>query len=98
MPAPTNTTSATAIDLGQWPISFTQEVTFGGITYSVWYKVTPATSGMINLLAWGGGGTYIPELPVYDSDATSVIYSLSLVTEVPIQFPVVAGHTYYFFV
>lgn len=50
MPAPPNTTALTAIDLGAFPASLTQDVHDAGTTYTVWYRFTAPADGVV---AWG---------------------------------------------
>lgn len=92
MPAPTNISRATALDVGTLPASVAQVVDFAGTTYTVWYKYT-AVSGdnMIGWWAFGDLTVYIPTMTLYD-ELTLVI---SGNTNRPMQFAVSEGRTYY---
>ncbi len=95
MPVPTNTTAATAIDIGTvLPYSTTQNVNFGGTTYGVWYKYT-AQPGDTSIGVFGFG-----DLVAYTVDTTmistdGVLPSISSVNKA-VQLPVVVGQTYSF--
>lgn len=101
MPAPTNISAATAIDLGSFPASVTQDVYDAGTTYTVWYKFT-AAAGQNYAGVWGYGGlgeTYSPTLTVWTGTPPiltghPVDFPISVQNK-PCQFPVVPGTTYY---
>lgn len=102
MAAPTNISAATAIDLGtSYGLLATQNVHDAGTTYAVWYKRT-ARVGEVALSVWGFGDLvgYAPICKVYiGPDSSPVPYPAveqALGTNVPIQFPVTPGETYYF--
>lgn len=100
MPAPSNTTYLTAIDITSLPYTTTQDVNFGGTTYTVWYKYT-AVSGdeVLGIFPFGalGVGAYSPLL-FLDVEAPYVIPMAGgfSVTNRPGQFPVDVGKTYFF--
>lgn len=97
MPAPTNQTPETAIDITSLPYTVTQNVHDAGTTYSVWYKYT-AVSGDDVIGVWGFGALagYIPTTSVYIDVGTTVYKGIANYPERPIQFSVTAGETYYF--
>lgn len=98
MPAPTNTSGATAIDLGTTlPTFVSQNVHDGGTTYTVWYKITPAVDGVLlvgaNITA--SPATYAPTLNMYTPTFGTLVLNQGNSGQ-PIQFRVVAGQTYWF--
>lgn len=97
MPAPTNTSAATAIDLGTLPCDVSQDVHDAGTTYTVWYKFTaPANSRVIGAWGWAGsaGAAYQPTIyPFSDAGFTNVLGIAA--QNKPIQFPVTAGNQYW---
>src|SRR5229473_703357 len=99
MPAPTNQTAATAIDIGTSllpPFTTTQNVNFGGTTYTVWYQYTAQPGDVvINVFGFGDLIAYSPVLSVFSPDSVTAYLSLSGLN-VPLQFPVVVGNTYWF--
>lgn len=98
MAAPTNTSAATAIDLGTLPATVTQNVHDAGITYTVWYKYTAlATERMIGLFGYGDATTYRPTTAVFTLVAGVPVAYLNIAGQnLAIQLPVTAGVTYYF--
>lgn len=96
MPPPTNQTAATAIDLGILPADVTQNVHDAGITYTVWYKFT-APAGSIVIGAWGFSdiaAVYRANLSPYSDEGITQILAIAG-ENIPIQFPVTAGNTYW---
>lgn len=96
MPVPSNTTSGTAVDITSLPYSIVQSgIHDSGTTYDVWYKHTPAVSGMLGV--WGLGSanltTYRPTVSVYTNPAGAATITYQ---NRPIQFWGTAGTTYYF--
>jgi len=67
MPAPTNISFATAIDLGSiYPISTTQEQSFGGTTYNTYYLFTiPAGVTEVGPFIYGNFGTWNPVMTLW---------------------------------
>jgi hypothetical protein len=109
MPAPANTTPATAIDIGTLtgatPYSTTQNIYEAPTAYTVWYKYT-AVAGDQSLGAFAVGdldspinGRYRPLLTVFDSlahaNAGTPAYQPSTVDKC-CQFQIDAPTTYYF--
>lgn len=96
MPVPSNTSAATAIDLGSFPCDVTQDVHDAGTNYTVWYKFTaPTDSRVIGI--WGFSpttDTFRTTLWVY-SDAGFTSYLSIVAQNVPIQIPVTPGNTYW---
>ena len=100
MPAPSNTSFATATDLGTLagttPIVVTQDVEDSGTVYTVWYKYTAVPGDtVIGLFPFGDLANYRPKIQIYLTDGGSPYLSI-LGQNRPLQFPVVAGTTYYF--
>lgn len=100
MPAPTNTSALTAIDIGTTlPYSVVQTVDDAGVTYDVWYSYT-AQSGdnEIGLWAFGDLAVYTPTLTIHTGPASAPVPYLSITAplNVPAQIPVTPGTTYYF--
>lgn len=99
MSAPTNTTAATAINLGAgaFPITATQRVDDAGTTYTVWYSYNAQPNDHV-LGIWGFGDltTYLPHLTCFDGPAASPIPISATAINVPLQLTVVPGTTYYF--
>jgi hypothetical protein len=103
MPAPTNTTPATATDLGAFPFAtFTEDVSGGtGPHYDVWFKVTAATTEYLGLNAHAPiAGVYFPGTTIWTGPTSALV---PYPPDVPIsgfdqavQFPVTSGETYYF--
>ena len=94
MPAPTNTSFATATDLGTTlPQSVSQNAHDGGVTYTLWFKITPPT-GINALGAWGYGdqSVYLPTTTFW-TDASTQVFGAA--TNVPAQVPVTAGTPIY---
>lgn len=102
MPAPTNTTPATAIDItGALPYSNTQQVDFSGTAYTVYYKRT-ALDGETEFGAWFFGDlvTYKPYTEVVDENDVLIDFGEGSKIQgnpnKPIQHPAVSGTTYYY--
>lgn len=99
MPAPTNISFVTATDIGSLPASITQNVNDSGTTYTVYYKETVAADGNRAVLAFGDLTTYIAEIHIFeDSDLVNDWLGLTTtpVNNLPILYPVRAGHVYYY--
>lgn len=98
MPVPSNLTALTAIDLGTLPASVSQDVHDAGTTYTVWYKYTAvATEKVVALFGFGDLTIYRPRTVVYIGPAAAPVAWLNINHQnKPVQFPVVAGTTYYF--
>jgi hypothetical protein len=96
MPAPTNISAATAIDIGSLPASVSQDVHDAGTTYTVWYKYTAAVGEkIIGLFAFGDFTGYKPETVVYSDAGVTILTATGLGEERPVQFPVTPGNTYW---
>lgn len=101
MPAPTNTTSATAIVIAPaaLPYSNAQQVDFAGTTHDVWYKITPDFDGVLSVFNFGDLVTYKPAITIFSPNDVTVLLNLnlSIVTlgNKPVQFPVTNGVTYW---
>lgn len=97
MPAPTNTSAATATDLGSLPASATQDVHDSGTTYTVWYKVTvPSGVTMLGAFGFGDLTTYRPTISVFEGPPEAPESLLGIAAQNrPVQFPVTAAETYY---
>src|SRR3990172_3717594 len=99
MPAPTNTSAATATVIASLPASITQDVHDAGTTYAVWYKYTAVTGdNVIGLWGFGDLVTYTPTSQVFLGPASAPVSYLGGVgaQNKPIQFPVTPGVTYFF--
>lgn len=94
MAAPTNTSFATAIDIGTTlPYTTTQRVDDAGTTYTVWYKYTAQPGDTeISVFGYGGGGSYTARVHFWLTD--SIDYLDNHAIDVPSQIPVVPGTTY----
>ncbi len=94
MPAPTNTSFATAINLGSsFPLNATQQVDFAGTTYRVYYQFTAPATTVVGVWCFGDLSVYQPTTQVFDQ--TQSWYLGIAGTNVPLQFPVTAGQVYY---
>lgn len=96
MPAPTNISAATAIELIPLPYTNEQEVTDAGVCYTVWYKWT----GTIGSLALSievenatGSGSYVPDITIYESDGITEIGPPN--SPIAMQVGSLAATTYY---
>lgn len=90
-----NLTAATATVM-TLPWSSTQDVNVGGLTKTVWYKVTPTEDGELGLFGFGDLVTYQPTVATFTPDGVTPSDLLSPSTNKRIQLPVTAGQTYYF--
>ncbi len=100
MPAPTNTSALTAIDIGTTlPYSNSQRVDDSGVTYTVWYSYTPQT-GVYELGVWGLGDltVYKPSLLIYSGPASAPVNILTTISaqNIPVQIPVTPGVQIFF--
>jgi len=97
MPAPTNTSALTAIDLGTLPASVSQDVHDAGTTYTVWYKFTASADGVVGVFGFGSLGGYAPDTAVFVGPAASPVTHLNVGAgdNQPVQFPVASGVIYY---
>lgn len=101
MPAPTNTSATTAIDIASLPFSTTQDAHDGGITYPLWYKHTAgAGEVVISIFGFGDLVTYRPRVRVYTGPASAPVgYPTTGQINARnkcVQIPVTVGETYYF--
>lgn len=101
MPAPENTSTATAIDISSLPFSHDQRVDFEGTTYTVYYKRS-ALAGETGYGFWGLGDltTYQPSTTVVDVNGTAIDFGEGATIlggpNKPIQHAVSPGTTYYY--
>lgn len=97
MPAPTNLTADTAINLGSLPAHVTQDVRDAGTTYTVWYSYTAVAGDVvIGIHAYGDLTIYKPFLSIkQDLFGTPVLQNIGGFPNVSCQIPVVVGTTYY---
>lgn len=97
MPAPSNTSFATATELGSLPATVNQTVDDAGTTYTVYYKFTAPLNGtVIGAWAFGDLVTYTPTIKPYVGPAGAPTQILSIAgVNVPIQFPVEVGQEYF---
>ena len=99
MPAPTNISFVTAIELGPLPNSITQNVNDSGTTYTVYYKYTTAVDGVFEFFAFGDLIAYTVSLFIYeDSDLVNPYLGFGFddVRNAAVVVPMSAGHVYYF--
>src|SRR5690349_12413845 len=72
MPAPTNISALTAIDVGAFPFTYTQRVDDAGLTYTVWVKFTPPVGAVVvSIYGFGDLTTYIPTLETFNGPASA---------------------------
>lgn len=100
MPLP-NLTAATAIELGPYPRTITQDVNDGGVTNTVWYKHTgQAGDKEIKFHAYGDQIDYFADVRVWTGPVGALVaylsYNITFIEDIPLQVPVPDGATYYF--
>lgn len=95
MPAPTNTTPGTAIDITTLPYSNTQVVDFGGVTSTVWYKYTFDVDKVIGIFGFGSGGVYTTRIDVYGPNSSVIHSDIASTINRPIQLQGNAGDQYF---
>lgn len=105
MPAPTNTSFATATDFVSLPQTITQRVDDAGTTYTVYFRVPASfiTANVTELSIFGFGdlSTYTPTTRVYVGPAGSATQIVRPASDDPaglnltIQVPVDAGNDYF---
>lgn len=96
MPAPSNQTASTAIDLGSLPYSGSQNVRDGSTTYTVWHKFTAASDGVVGVFFFGDVSIYRPTISIHHGSLPNPSLYLNIsVQNRPVQFPVTAGEVYY---
>jgi len=96
MAAPTNIDAASATLISSLPYNIIQQVTDGGVCYTVWYKIVgiPGTLGIsVTAANSNGAGSYVPDLSFYESDGVTPIIGTNLLN--PIQVGTLAAVTYY---
>lgn len=97
MPAPTNISAATALELALSSTPTVQNVHDAGTTYTVWYKHTATVTRVVSLFAFGDLSVYTPIATVYLGPTGAPVEYLNLsTTNKPMWFLVEAGTTYYF--
>ena len=98
MPVAPNLTSATAIDIGtSLPYSTTQDVDNAGVSQTVWYKyVAQTTDTVIGIFAFGDLIAYTARLVIFSPAFPTILLNILAADNVPVQFPVTAGQTYFF--
>lgn len=96
---PSNVNAASATDLGALPAVVTEGLSYLGTDYTVWFKFTPAVSGTVSVWGYGviGGNQAVVTIRTGPPSATVGYLGLTHtnVANIPLQFPVVAGTTYY---
>lgn len=98
MPVPSNTTIETATPITLLAPTVTQNVHDSGTTYTVWYRYT-ADDGDVWMGIWGMGDltTYQPTTSIWLGPTGAPTEYLGMFAQnVPMQFPVTGGVTYYF--
>jgi hypothetical protein len=97
MPAPTNIDAASATDLtGLLPYSLSQNVHDAGVTYTVWYKITPDYTGTMGVWGFGALAGYTPLTSIFDNAGADIYAGIFNYGQRPIQIPVVDGHEIWF--
>lgn len=99
MPAPPNQDATTAIDLGTLPTTLSQDVRFGGTTFTVWYKYTATSTDIVNTFSFFGDLVgYSPTTKVFLGPDTAPVGYLGGIaaTNRPVQIPLTPGVTYFF--
>src|SRR6185503_954886 len=104
MPAPTNTSPASATVISSLPASITQTVDDAGTTYTVWYAYTATADDVeIGLFGYGDNTAYYVGTQVYN-DVSAAPATRIINTGLPpdsttgnkaVQVPVTAGDAYY---
>src|SRR6185503_3380343 len=104
MPAPTNTSPASATVISSLPASITQTVDDAGTTYTVWYAYTATADDVeLGLFGYGDNTAYFVGTQVYN-DVSAAPATRIINTGLPpdsttgnkaVQFPVTPGTTYY---
>ncbi len=96
MPAPTNISAGTAIDVtGLLPYTNTQTVDDAGVTYTVWYKYTFPADGVLGILGYGDL-PYIPRMDSYGPNSSVVHSNISSAYSYPAQLQGHAGEEFFF--
>lgn len=102
MPAPTNTSFATATELGELSTTdlvTTQQVDDAGTTYTVYFTGTvPAEARVVSAYAFGDLTVYKPTIEPYEGalpTPTAVLGGITAQNK-PVQFPVTGGAQYWF--
>lgn len=99
MAAPTNTAITTATALSPTlPVTVTQQVDDSGTTYTVWYSIVSAGTGILGIWAFGDLSVYMPTLTVWlgpTGSPTQYPTTFGAAINVPVQIPVTSGTTYY---
>ena len=99
MPAPTNQTALTAIDIGILPFTISQNVRFDGTTFTVWYSYTAKTDEKVaTFFFFGDLVGYNPTTTVNLGPASAPVAYLGGIAgvNVAVLIPLTAGVTYYF--
>lgn len=94
MPAPTNISAGTAIDITSLPYSNTQTVDDAGTTYTVWYKYTFDIDKVIGIFCWGTA-PYTTKYDTYGPNSSVIHTDVAQTQNRPIQLQGAAGDTYY---
>lgn len=94
---PSNTSFATAISIPSFPYDTTQDVSDGGVNYTVYYKFTAPSNGLIFFFGYGASlaGGYTVQTNAYLGPAgapTGLIFGHD---DRPIQLQVTSGQEYF---
>jgi len=99
MPIPANLTPETAIAIGALPYSTTQQVSFGGTVYSVWYAFTAPDSYVYAVFAHGNFDDYFVDTKIYTLVGGVPVgyrsFGSNTFSDRPCYFSVTSGVTYY---
>jgi hypothetical protein len=94
MPAPTNTSLATATAITSLPQTITQSAAFGGTTYDLWFSYTAvADDTQLGVFPFGDLVTYLPTVTFWTDVSTQ--YLNNDAQNRPTQIPIDPGTTYY---
>lgn len=100
---PTNTTAGTAINITTLPYNFTDDVSGLAAPYTLWWKRTATVDDvMLGFVAFAqAGATYRPQITFWSGPDASTLTQIDSTNytighDVPCQFPVTVGTTYWF--
>lgn len=95
---PSNISAATATDIAALPYNNVQNVFDAGITYTVWYKITPNFTGLLEVFGFGSLAGYKPTTFIWTGTGTTSWPNAAgqvISQNKPVQFPVITGQTFY---
>jgi hypothetical protein len=95
MPAPTNTSFATATPLGNLPQTVTQDAYFSGTTYDLYFSITPTFTGVISIFGYGGDALVYRPRNGGNLGPAGAPTEIVAGRNIPILLPVTAGQEYF---